>query len=43
MKLGVMNPILSDLSFEEAMAYLSSLGVQTVEIGAVGYPGTAHL
>ncbi len=43
MKLGVMNPILSDLSFDEALRYLSSLGVQTIEIGAGGYPGNCHL
>lgn len=43
MKLGVMNPIISDLSFEDALKYLESLGVQTIEIGAGGYPGNAHL
>ncbi len=43
MKLGVMNPIISDLSFEDALKYLSSLGVDTIEIGAGGYPGNAHL
>ena len=43
MKLGVMNPIISNLSFEDALKYLSSLGVQTIEIGAGGYPGDAHL
>ena len=43
MKLGVMNPILAGLPFEEALQYLASLGVQTVEIGAGGYPGDAHL
>lgn len=43
MKLGVMNPIISNLSFEDALKYLSSLGVQTIEIGAGGYPGNAHL
>ncbi len=43
MKLGVMNPIISNLSFEEALKYLSSLGVQCIEIGAGGYPGNAHL
>lgn len=43
MKLGVMNPILKGLSFEEALQYLASLGVQTIEIGTGGYPGDEHL
>ncbi len=43
MKLGVMNPVLASMSFEDAMRYLSSLGVEMVEIGAGGYPGNAHL
>ncbi len=43
MKLGVMNPVLSSMKFEDALKYLSELGVQTIEIGAGGYPGNAHL
>lgn len=43
MKLGVMNPVLAGMKVEDAFAYLGSLGVQTVEIGAGGYPGDAHL
>lgn len=43
MKLGVMNPVLYSYSFEEALDYLQSLGVQTIEIGAGGYPGDVHL
>jgi len=43
MKLGVMTVILGAKPAQEAFCYLSSLGVQTVEIGAGGYPGTAHL
>jgi sugar phosphate isomerase/epimerase len=43
MKLGVMNPVLAGMSFEEALKYLRSLEVQTIEIGAGGYPGNAHL
>ena len=43
MKLGVMNPVLSSMDFEDALKYLSELGVQTIEIGAGGYPGDAHL
>ena len=43
MKLGVMNPVLAGMEFPLALEYLSSLGVQTIEIGAGGYPGDAHL
>ena len=43
MKLGVLTVATYDKSLEEAAKYLSSLGVQTLEIGAGGYPGTTHL
>ncbi|MBQ3225634.1 MAG: sugar phosphate isomerase/epimerase [Clostridia bacterium] len=43
MKLGVMNPVLNSYQFEEALKYLSDLGVDMIEIGAGGYPGDAHL
>lgn len=43
MKLGVMNPVLNEYPFEEALKYLHSLGVQAIEIGAGGFPGNAHL
>jgi sugar phosphate isomerase/epimerase len=43
MKLGVMNPVIGSLSFEEALKYLNSLGVDCIEIGAGGYPGDVHL
>ena len=43
MKLGVMMPILSSMSFGDALAYLSRLGVQAVEVGTGGYPGNVHL
>ncbi len=43
MKLGVMNPAVAHLSFEDALKYLRSLGVQCIEIGAGGYPGNSHL
>ncbi len=43
MKLGVMNPVLNQYTFEEALDYLQSLGVQTIEIGAGGFPGDNHL
>lgn len=43
MKLGVMNPALASMPFEDAMKYLHSLGVNCVELGAGGYPGDAHI
>ena len=43
MKLGVMNPVLAGMKFEDALQYLSELGVEEIEIGAGGYPGDAHL
>ena len=42
MKLGVFNPILAGMSFEDAMKYLADSGVQAVEIGCGGFPGKAH-
>ena len=42
MKLGVLTVPLHGMSAEDAFRYLSSLGVQTVEIGTGGYPGSAH-
>ena len=43
MELCVMNPVLNSYSFEEALKYLHSLGVQSMEIGAGGFPGNNHL
>ena len=43
MELSVMSPVLNQMGLEEAIAYLSSLGVDSLEIGAGGYPGKAHL
>lgn len=43
MKLGVMSPVLAQMSLEESLKYLNSLGVQTFEIGVGGYPGKVHL
>ena len=42
MKLGVLTVLLGDLSLDETPRYLKSLGVQQVEIGCGGTPGTAH-
>ena len=43
MELSVMSPVLNQMGMEEALKYLSSLGVDSFEIGAGGYPGKAHL
>ncbi|MDF2522127.1 MAG: xylose isomerase [Clostridia bacterium] len=42
MKLGVLAVLLANKGLEDALKYLSELGVQTVEIGTGGYPGKAH-
>ena len=42
MKLGVFTVPLYDMSVGDAFKYLSSLGVQTVELGAGGAPGDTH-
>jgi len=42
MKLGVFTVLLSDRSLDDTLNYLKSIGVQAVEIGCGGYPGTAH-
>ena len=42
MKLGVLTVPLYDRSAEEAFAWLSKRGVETVELGSGGAPGTGH-
>ena len=42
MKLGVFTVLLGKKNLDEALKYLSGLGVQAVEIGCGGYPGKAH-
>ena len=42
MKLGVFTTLLSNKPLSEVLPYLLEKGVQTVEIGCGGYPGTAH-
>lgn len=42
MKLGVFSVLLGARPLEESLEYLSSIGVQMVEIGTGGYPGTSH-
>lgn len=42
MKVGVFTVLLGQQSLDEALSYLHDLGVEMVEIGCGGYPGTAH-
>ena len=42
MKVGVLTVPLYSMKLEEAMEYLSGLGVQTIELGAGGFPGNTH-
>ena len=43
MQMSVMSPVLNQMGLEEGLKYLSNLGVHSLEIGAGGYPGKAHL
>ncbi len=42
MKLGVFTVLLGQQSLDKALEYLHSLGVEMVEIGCAGFPGTDH-
>jgi len=42
MKLGVFTVLFSEKPFEEMLDHVKQLGLETVEIGTGGYPGTAH-
>lgn len=42
MKLGVFTVLFQDRSFEAMLDHVASMGLQAVEIGAGGFPGTAH-
>lgn len=38
-----MSPVLNSMDLDDALAYLHSLGVESIELGAGGYPGKTHL
>ena len=42
MKLGVFTVLLGQQKLEDVLKYLADLGVQAIELGTGGYPGTAH-
>ncbi|MBR2988426.1 MAG: sugar phosphate isomerase/epimerase [Clostridia bacterium] len=42
MKLSVVNSVFGGMSLDESLAFLSGLGVEQLELGVGGYPGTVH-
>jgi len=40
--IGVFDPVYDHLSLEEMLEKLSALGIEAVEVGTGGYPGTRH-
>jgi sugar phosphate isomerase/epimerase len=42
MKFGVFTVLFSNKSFEEMLEYVSSKGIEAVELGIGGYPGDVH-
>ncbi len=42
MKISVVSSILGEYSLDESLKYLSSIGVEQLELGVGGYPGKAH-
>ena len=42
MKLSVVSGALGEMSLDESLRYLKSLGVTQLELGVGGYPGTKH-
>ena len=42
MKLGVFTVLFAQKSFEEMLDYVKASGLDAVEIGTGGYPGTDH-
>jgi len=43
MKLGVFNPLFNHLDFEEMLEEIAKRGLETVEVGTGGNPGSAHI
>ena len=42
MKLGILTNVVCNLSLDEALAYFKGMGMEMVEIGCGGTPGTHH-
>ena len=43
MKLGVFTVLLGQLSFDEMLAKVKSIGLEAIELGTGGYPGSDHI
>src|SRR5690625_928726 len=43
MKLGVFSVLLAQKTFEESLDYIAEKGLEAVEIGTGGYPGSPHI
>ncbi|MFB6131760.1 MAG: sugar phosphate isomerase/epimerase family protein [Salinigranum sp.] len=43
MNVGVLTVLLGDRPLDDALEYLTGIGVEAVELGCGGYPGTDHL
>ena len=41
-RIGVFDPVYNDYSLDEMLDKISALGIEAVEIGTAGYPGTKH-
>lgn len=42
LKLGVFTVLFSDKPFDDMLSYVSSKGVEAIELGTGGYPGNSH-
>lgn len=42
MKLGVFNPMFQNMNFLEMLDYVKESGLEAVEVGTGGFPGSAH-
>src|SRR5437660_9710718 len=40
--IGIFDPVFNHLSLDQMMEKISALGIEAVEIGTGGYPGTPH-
>ena len=40
--IGVFDPVFADLSLDEMLEKISGMGIEAVEIGTGGYPGSSH-
>src|SRR5581483_11078450 len=40
--IGVFDPVFDKLSLDEMIEKIAAMGIEAVEIGTGGYPGTAH-